>query len=339
MSVCFTMSVADEHDLVDDRIARLRAAYRDCRIVLFPEHCGVWPRDVDVRPIERLYAVGHGGLIVERHLEAFIASGCSWWFKVDPDTAAWRTLHHLPEDVCFFGTLLGGERGPSLQGGCIGGTRAAAAALLASGALRSPLLLDPEASWAGGNPNVTSRLETGLVSFGLVHAWACRVAGIELRDHPEIRSESRHPPDDPWRWAFTHPHKWLDVEAESLPVDARHAVAGRLGDLIEREIPATSSVAVASKGDNTFVENLNRWARHFPADESGEWAGFHPADSDEAIAMLERERLAGVDHFALPETGDWWLEHYDGLAEHLASHARLVAHAEGAGWLWELHGS
>jgi hypothetical protein len=52
--------------------------------------------------------------------------------------------------------------------------------------------------------------------------------------------------------------------------------------------------------------------------------------------MLERERLDGVDHFALPETGDWWLEHYDAFAEHLASRGRLVAHAEGAGWLWEL---
>ena len=152
MSVCFTMSVADEHDLVDDRVARLRAAYRDCRIVLFPEHCGVWPRDVDVRPIERLYAVGHGGLIVERHLEAFIASGCAWWFKVDPDTVAWRTLHHLPEDVCFFGTIQDGEPGPSLQGGCIGGTRAAAAALLASGALRSPVAARPRGELGARHP-------------------------------------------------------------------------------------------------------------------------------------------------------------------------------------------
>jgi hypothetical protein len=332
MSVCFTMSVADEHDLIDDRIERLRAAYRDCHLVVFPEHCGAWPRDVEVRAIERLHGLGSGGLIVERHLEAFIASGCAWWFKVDPDTVAWRPLLHLPEDACFFGSIKPGESGPSLQGGCIGGTRAAATALLASGALRSPLLLDPEASWACDNPNVAARIR-----FGLVHAWACRTAGIELRDHPEIRADSRDAPDDPWRWAFTHPHKWLDVEAPSLSVDHRLEVAGRLAHLIERELPRTASVAVASKGDDALVGNLNRRARHFPADESGAWAGFHPADSDEAIALLERERLAGVDHFALPETGDWWLEHYHGLADHLASHGRLVAHAEGAGRLWELY--
>ena len=228
MSVCFTMSVADEHDLVDDRLARLRAAYPDSRIVVFPEHCGAWPRDIEVRPIERLHAVGCGGLIVERHLEAFIASGCAWWFKVDPDTVAWRPLHHLPEDVCFFGSLQEGESGPSLQGGWIGGPRTAAAALLESGARRSPLLLAPEASWARDHPNLAAR-----VRFGLVHAWACRAAGIELRDHPEIRSEPRDPPADPWRWAFTHPHKWLDVEAPSLYVSHAHG------------LPSTAAVAGA----------------------------------------------------------------------------------------------
>ena len=336
MSVCFTMSVTDEYDLVDDQVARLQAAYRDCTIVLFPEHCGAWPNGVEARPVERLYPVANGGLVVERHLEAFIASGCAWWFKVDPDTVAWRPLHHLPEGACFFGSIQAGGAGPSLQGGCIGGTRAAAVALLASGALRSPSLLDPEASWARGNPAVRARVDAGLVSFEFVHAWACREAGIELRDHPEIRSEVRDPPADAWRWAFTHPHKWLDVEDESLAPSARQAIAGRLADLIERELPIGATVAVASKGDESLVHDVNRRARHFPADESGDWAGFHPADSDEAIALLERERVDGVDHFALPETGDWWLEHYGAFAEHLSSRGRLVAHAEGAGWVWEL---
>ena len=114
-------------------------------------------------------------------------------------------------------------RRSSLEGGCIGGARAAAAALLESGALRSPSLLDPAASWAGDDPQLAARAEAGLVSFSAVHAWACREAGIELRDHPEIRSEPRHPPEDPWRWAFTHPHKWLDVDGDLLPVGAGHA--------------------------------------------------------------------------------------------------------------------
>jgi len=236
MSVCFTMSVVDEYDLVDDRVARLQAIYRDCRIVVLPERCGAWPRGVEALPVERRYAVGKAGLVVERHLEAFLASGCAWWLKVDPDTVAWRPLQHLPEDACFFGTL----HGQSLEGGCIGGTRAAAEALLESGALRSPSLLDPAASWAGDDPHLMARAEAGLVSFSAVHAWACREAGIELRDHPEIRSELRHPPDDPWRWAFTHPHKWLDVEEEPLPVGERYAAGERIA---RTDLHVTTSAA------------------------------------------------------------------------------------------------
>jgi hypothetical protein len=331
--VCFTMSVADEWDLVDDRIKRLRIAYRDCKIVLFPEHCGVWPRDVEARPIERLYGIASGGLIVERHLEAFIASGCAWWIKVDPDTVAWRPLHHLPEDRCFFGSIQSVGTEPSLHSGCIGGTRAAAAAVLESGALRSPLLLDPAASWAAGTPTG----EPARIDFGLVHAWACREAGVELRNHPEIRAERREPPADAWRWALTHPHKWLDVEAPSAVLGERQAIGGRMASLIEREVPVTASVAVAGQGDDTLVAKVNRRARLFPGDESGDWAGFNPADTDDAITRLENERRDGVDHFALPETDDWWLEHYTGLADHLASTGRLVAHAEGTGWLWELY--
>jgi len=229
MSVCFTMSVIDEYDLVDDRVARLQAVYRDCRVVVFPERCGAWPSCVDVRPVEHLHTLGNGGLVVERHLEAFIASGCAWWFKVDPDTVAWRPLHHLPEDACFFGTL---RDGPRLEGGCLGGTRAAAAALLESGALRAPALLDPATSWAAGDPRGAARAEAGLVSFSSVHAWACREAGIELRDHPEIRAERRDPPDDPWRWAFTHPHKWLYLEDEPVRMSERHAIGERLADRV-----------------------------------------------------------------------------------------------------------
>lgn len=336
--VCFTMSVTAEHELVEDRLARIRRAYPGCRIVLFPEdEGGSWDAaDIEVEPVENLYAVHRGGLVVERHLVAFVRSGCRWWFKIDPDTVAWRGIRLLPTDRCFFGSIQGGAPAPSLQGGCIGGTRAAARALLASRALRSPLLADPEASWACGNPNLAARVERGLVSFDFVHAWACRVAEIPLRDHPEIRSEWRVAPAYPWRWAFTHPHKAVDLATETRAAIERRAVARRLVDLIDHELPPTASVAVVSKGDRSLVAPVTRVARHFPADDTGAWVGYHPADSDEAIALLDDARAEGVDHLALPETGEWWLDHYDGFARHLASSCRLVTHVPGAGWIWAL---
>ena len=333
--LCFTMSVTDERALVRDRVARLQRVHPGCRVVLLAEgSTDGWPTGdgIVVEHAGRLYPAGLGGAVVERHLEAFLDSGARWWFKVDPDTVAWRALASLPRERCFFGTVQGGKPLPSLQGGCVGGVRKAASALLRSGALRADALREPGRSWAEGNPNLLARAEAGFVSFDFVHAWACREAGIPLVGHAEIRSEWRDPPERPWRYAVTHPHKTLDLAAEIRAAVGRRRVAQRLAELLERELPPSATVAVVSKGDPALVVR----ARHFPADERGEWAGFHPQDSDEALALLARAQEDGVDHFALPETGEWWLEHYTGLALHLATHGRLVVHAPGAGRVWAL---
>jgi hypothetical protein len=341
--LCFTMSVTDEVELVRDRVARLQRIYPGCSVVLLPDGVEAarraWPggRGVSVQASpESLYAATNGGLVVQRHLEAALGSAAAWWFKVDPDTVVWRRFRRLPAGQCFFGTIQGGLPWPSLQGGCIGGTRAAVEALAGSRALLAPELLEPGRSWAGGNEVLLTRARAGLVSFDFVHAWACREAGIPLIPFDEIRSEWRQPPPDPRRYAVTHPHKALDVDAEQRMVRARQNTSARLVELIRNAVPPEATVAVVSKGDEALTALGRRIGRHFPAGENGAWAGFHPRDSRHAIALLESERAAGVDHFALPQTGDWWLEFYDGLARHLATRHRLVAHEPGAGRIWAL---
>ena len=79
-----------------------------------------------------------------------------------------------------------------------------------------------------------------------------------------------------------------------------------------------------------------REARHFPRDEGGGYAGFHPADSEQAISFLETERRAGLDYFVIPDTALWWLEHYPGLARHLDEHYTLLTQEKGAGAIWKL---
>jgi hypothetical protein len=117
---------------------------------------------------------------------------------------------------------------------------------------------------------------------------------------------------------------------------ARQKCSVRLVDLILSAVPPEAIVAVVSKGDEALTALGRRTGRHFPADENGAWAGFHPSDSEHAIALLESARSTGVNHFALPQTGDWWLDFYDGLAQHLATAHRLVAHEPGAGRIWAL---
>jgi len=86
-------------------------------------------------------------------------------------------------------------------------------------------------------------------------------------------------------------------------------------------------MAVVSRGDDALLDVPGRTAWHFPRDERGEWAGHHPADSDEAVAWLEQVLAGGARYLVLPAGQFWWLEHYDGFAGHLARHAVQV-HAD-----------
>jgi hypothetical protein len=49
----------------------------------------------------------------------------------------------------------------------------------------------------------------------------------------------------------------------------------------------------------------------------GRYAGHHPANSAEAIALLEVLRDRGARFLVIPSTALWWLEYYDEFARHL----------------------
>lgn len=100
--------------------------------------------------------------------------------------------------------------------------------------------------------------------------------------------------------------------------------AGKLREAVAGAVPAGSKVLVVSRGDDSLLELEGRDGLHFPQDGDGGWAGHHPADSAEAVAHLERLRERGAEYLAIPSTYRWWLEHYDGLRDHLDSHYQAV---------------
>jgi glycosyltransferase involved in cell wall biosynthesis len=83
-------------------------------------------------------------------------------------------------------------------------------------------------------------------------------------------------------------------------------------------------VLVISKGDDQLLDLDGRVARHFPQALDGEWAGFHPADSDHAIRLLEEQRRLGARYLLLPDSSYWWLHHYREFALHLEAHCEKV---------------
>jgi GT2 family glycosyltransferase len=128
----------------------------------------------------------------------------------------------------------------------------------------------------------------------------------------------------PWEPYGRRPNPRYEREAEQL----REAV--------KAAVPAGSTVLVISRGDDALLELNGRRAMHFPQGEDGGWSGHHPADSEEAVGHLEQLRESGADYLVVPPTYRWWLDHYDGLRQHLQSHYRAVRFDERAGVIFEL---
>lgn len=103
------------------------------------------------------------------------------------------------------------------------------------------------------------------------------------------------------------------------------AMVERVRDVVRAHVPPGATVAVISRGDEALVTLDARRGWHFPRAATGVWAGHHPADAETAVAHLEELRLSGAGHLVVPASARWWLDHYEGLAEHLRSRGSLVA--------------
>jgi glycosyltransferase involved in cell wall biosynthesis len=106
--------------------------------------------------------------------------------------------------------------------------------------------------------------------------------------------------------------------------DEYELLVSHLQEKLPKLVRPGSSVLVVSKGDDRLVHIVGCTTGHFPQDETGRWAGYHPEDSTAAIDHLEMLRSRGADVLVFPKTSFWWLDHYEGLADHLERHHRLV---------------
>jgi GT2 family glycosyltransferase len=91
----------------------------------------------------------------------------------------------------------------------------------------------------------------------------------------------------------------------------------RVRSAVATAIPPGRTVLIVSRGDDELLKVDGRQAWHFPRGDDGVYAGHHPADSRDAIALLEAARAEGAEYIVFPRTGMWWLEHYEELRRHL----------------------
>ncbi|MDT4912250.1 MAG: hypothetical protein QOC66_1378, partial [Pseudonocardiales bacterium] len=97
---------------------------------------------------------------------------------------------------------------------------------------------------------------------------------------------------------------------ERRPDSAYEALRERAREVIIAAVPAGALVAVVSHGDDVLLDLPGRRGRHFPCMSDGTYAGHHPADDADAIALLVDAQAAGVEYLALPEPTSWWLDFY-----------------------------
>ena len=98
---------------------------------------------------------------------------------------------------------------------------------------------------------------------------------------------------------------------------------------VAAHVPEGATVIVVSRGDQELVELPARTGWHFPQTDGNIWAGYHPETSADAVRELEELHARGADYFLLPGTSAWWLEHYEGLREHLDGYLRVTEPHEG----------
>lgn len=117
---------------------------------------------------------------------------------------------------------------------------------------------------------------------------------------------------------------------------ARWDVIAQTRRLVDEVVPPRATVIVVSKGDHELAELGDRVVWHFPRAESGVYAGYHPATSDDAIRHLEALREEGARFLVFPASSVWWLDHYDGLRRHLDVNHRLVVRSKDSCTIYEL---
>jgi hypothetical protein len=95
----------------------------------------------------------------------------------------------------------------------------------------------------------------------------------------------------------------------------------RLAAAAKAHVPEGAVVMVVSRGDESLV-GAGAW--HFPQNDDGVYAGYHPAGSQQAVRHLEALRAKGGQFLLFPATASWWLDHYGEFRRHLERNYRLV---------------
>lgn len=153
-----------------------------------------------------------------------------------------------------------------------------------------------------------------------------RSDGHEAELEPLLRSRGRHAADlqrQVAKLAAELADQGVEVELPSLEYE--RTVDGVRAQ-VEKSVPEGATVLIVSRGDSELLRLGNREARHFPSGDDGRYLGHHPADDEEALALLEGARTERATYLVVPAAEGWWLRQYEGLREYLRARCTVEEH-------------
>jgi hypothetical protein len=136
------------------------------------------------------------------------------------------------------------------------------------------------------------------------------------------------------RWEEKWQRKWTPHKRrQNLAYDE---AVQRIQTIVPEVLPRGCTLAVVGKGDAERLTFESQTAWHFPQSVTGEYTGYYPADSAQAIQQLEQVRSKGAEFLLFPAASFWWLGHYEAFAGHLHESYRQILAPSGDCLIFDL---
>ena len=107
------------------------------------------------------------------------------------------------------------------------------------------------------------------------------------------------------------------TDTHQISPDDYQRIVHQVREAVRTATPAGATVLVISRGDEELLKLSGRRAWHFPRLGDGEYSGYHPKNSPDALAHLDEWRIRGAQYLVLPATSFWWLDFYSDFASAL----------------------
>ena len=108
----------------------------------------------------------------------------------------------------------------------------------------------------------------------------------------------------------------------------RRPTSHRIRETVALYLPPQCTVAVVSRADDALLDLGDYRSLHFPEDDHGGYAGYHPADGADAVARLEALADRGAEFLLIPADSFWWLEYCQDFATFLGERCQIIAYVE-----------